>query len=70
MRVTPDILGRPWSEAKPMLEAAGTPFVWEVTRPTKHFFSVDEQRLYVVRVTEREEGGFSVVLAAHMVPKD
>ncbi len=70
MRDTPDILGRPWPEAKAMLEVAEVPYAEEITRPTKHFFSVDEERLFVVRVKNREEGGLAVVLAAHMVPKD
>ena len=60
----PDVAGYPLEEAKRILEAAGIGYDISLTRPTKHFFPVDESCLYVVRQTARAEGGFCLIVAA------
>ncbi len=60
----PDVAGYPLEEAKRILEAAGAGYEVSLTRPTKHFFPVDESCLCVVRQTARAEGGFSLIVAS------
>ncbi len=60
----PDVAGRPLEEAKRLLEAAGIGYEVSLTRPARHFFPLDESRLYVIRQTERIEGGFCLTAAA------
>lgn len=49
-----NLIGRPWAEAKALLEQEGVPYQTEITRPTRDFFKTDENCLYVVRAIMRE----------------
>ncbi len=60
----PDVAGRPLEEAERLLRAAGIEYEAVVTRPTRHFFPLDESRFYVVRQTKRPEGGCFLTVAA------
>ena len=63
----PDIIALPWEEAEALLQKAGRPYEWEITRPVRDFFKTDEQRLYVLRVQERGQG-IKVTLGAKVIP--
>ena len=62
----PDIIGRPWKEAEEMLRGEGLSYEEERTFPSRNFFSIDEDLLYVVRARKGEDGIFHIVLAARM----
>ena len=66
-----EILGLHWSEAEEILQKMQQ--AYQLTQ-TKHkqnrIFAVDESRLYVVRVTELDDGSWQVTLAAKMVKQD
>lgn len=60
----PDVLGRPAEDAFRLLAAANVKYTTELTRPTRNFFSVDEARLYVVRVFICPDDSCRLTLAA------
>lgn len=62
----PDLVGRPWREAEPMLQAEGLRYVTVMTCPTRDFFETDEQKLYVVRTGSCADGKWEIVLAARV----
>ena len=62
--MTPDVIGRPWTEAESMLTSAHCCYQTEITRPTRDFFKTDNTCLYVVRVRERADGTIMLTLAA------
>ena len=62
--MTPDVLGRSFEEAERLLREAGVPYTVERTRPTRHFFPVDDARLYVVRVLMDSDGSCRLTVAS------
>ena len=62
----PDVVGRPWREAEDLLQAAGIDYTTTVSRPTRDFFTVDEQAQYVVRQREAVDGTLQLVLCARL----
>ena len=58
--------GRPWSRVKAELQAAGIQYETERTRPTRDFFAIDEEDLYVLREKRREDDSLQLVLAARL----
>ena len=62
--MTPDVIGRPWTEAELLLTSAHCCYQTEITRPTRDFFKTDNTCLYVVRVRERADGTIMLTLAA------
>ncbi len=63
----PDIVALPWEEGEKILQKSQIAYVTEIARPTRDFFPVDEQRLYVLRLRELR-GKLLVTLAAKQVP--
>lgn len=64
----PDILALPWPEAEARLKAAEVSYDTEIARPTRNFFPVDEDILYVIRERELADGKLLVTLAAKQLP--
>ena len=62
--MTPDVLGRPLEEAERLLREADVTYTVERTRPTRHFFPVDEEKLYVVRALMCPDGSCRLTAAA------
>ena len=62
--MTPDVIGRPWTEAESMLTSAHCCYQTEITRPTRDFFKTDSTCLYVVRLREQADGTLLLTLAA------
>ena len=60
----PDVLGRPIEEAVQLLRAADVAYMVERTHPTRHFFPVDDGRLYVVRALMCPDGSCRLTAAA------
>lgn len=65
----PDVLGRLWPEAERMLKEAGCAYEVERTRPTKNFFPIDEEQLYVIRGKWLPAGQLRLTLAAKIVKR-
>jgi hypothetical protein len=63
----PDVLGYPWPEAERMLKEAGCAYAVERTCPTKDFFPIDENQLYVIRGQWLPDGSLKLTLAAKTV---
>lgn len=63
----PDVLGRPAAEAFCLLANANVKYTTELTRPTRKIFSVDEARLYVIRVVMCPDGSCRLTLAAKQI---
>lgn len=60
-----DVVGRPLHEAEDLLKKAGIAYDVEMTSPTRHIFSVDNTRLYVVRqIAALAEGRIHILAAA------
>ncbi len=66
MATVPDCLGRPQAEAEQLLRASGLKFSEEITRPTRDFFQIDDNSLYVVRQRELADDTVCLTLAARM----
>ena len=62
-------VGRPFSEVKRELQAAGLPYQTEITRPTRDYFKTEEHCLYVVREQETPGGMLRLALAARLQAK-
>lgn len=62
--MVPDVLGCPFEEAAKLLSDAGVKYTTELTRPTKHFFPVDDAKLYVVRAITCPDSSCRLTLAA------
>ena len=62
-----DVAALPWKEAEARLREANVSYTTERTRPTRDFFPVDTNRMYVIRQREAE-GKLLVTLAAKQVP--
>ena len=62
--MTPDVIGRPWTEAEALLKSAGCHYQMEITRPTRDFFKTDSTCLYVIRLREQADGTLLLTLAA------
>lgn len=60
----PDVIGRSWEEAEVLLREAALPYSTDLARPTKHFFPVDENQLYVIRGRYAPDGTLGLTLAA------
>ena len=59
-----DVIGRPWEEAKQLLELAGIGFQTEISRPSRDFFKTDMNCLYVVRERKIADGTLLITLVA------
>jgi hypothetical protein len=59
-----DVIGRPWEEAKQLLELAGIGFQTEISRPSRDFFKTDMSCLYVVRERKIADGTLLITLVA------
>ena len=59
-----DLVGRPWEEAKIMLESAGIGFQTEISRPSRDFFKTDKNCLYVVRERSIADDTLLITLVA------
>lgn len=59
-----DVIGRPWEEAKRLLESAGIGFQTEISRPSRDFFKTDMSCLYVVRERKITDGTLLITLVA------
>ena len=57
-------IGCPWPEVESILQDGGVSYTTVMTHPTKHFFRVDETRLYVLRVRKQTDGSLEILLAA------
>jgi hypothetical protein len=64
----PDVAALPWKEAEARLREANVSYTTERTRPTRDFFPVDEDRLYVIRQREGADGKLLLALAAKQLP--
>ena len=53
-----DVVGRPLAEAETLLRAADIKYTTTVSRPTRDFFKIEEQALYVVRQQLQPDGTF------------
>ena len=62
--MTPDVIGRPWTEAELLLTSAHCCYQTEITRPTRDFFKTDVTCLYVVRLREQPDGTLFLTLVA------
>ena len=60
--------GRPFAEVQAELDAAGSSYQTEITRPTRDFFKTDERCLYVVRERKLPDGTLGLTLAARIRP--
>ncbi|MCR5757178.1 MAG: aliphatic sulfonate ABC transporter [Selenomonas sp.] len=65
-----DIEALPWKQAAASLQEANISYTIEMTRPTRNFFPVDENRLYVVRQRVAADGKLMLTLAAKQVPME
>lgn len=59
----PEVVGRPFKEAKTILEAADIQFDTEYSRPASRFFTPDEGNYYVIRQKETDGGRLMLTLA-------
>ena len=59
-----DLVGRPWEEAKVLLETAGIGYQMEISRPSRDFFKTDSNCLYVVRERRIADGTLLITLVA------
>ena len=66
----PDVAALPWKEAEARLREANGSYTTEWTRPTRDFFPVDEDRLYVIRQREGADGKLLITLAAKQIPME
>jgi len=61
-----DVIGRPLAEAEAMLQAGKIPYTVVRTYPTRDFFKVDEDCLYIVRQKIIDDGTLQIVIAAKL----
>lgn len=61
-----DVIGRPLAEAEAMLQAGEIPYTVVRTYPTRDFFKVDENCLYIVRQKIIDDGTLQLVVAAKL----
>ena len=66
----PDVAALPWKESEARLREANVSYTTERTRPTRDFFPVDEDRLYVIRQREGVDGKLLLTLAAKQIPME
>lgn len=59
----PDVLGRPFKEAEAILNSAGIKYVFEYSRPTSSFFTLDEDNYYVIRQKVLDDGRLMLTLS-------
>jgi len=62
--VAPDVIGWTLEEAESLLQALQLQYKLEISRPTKDFFPVDDNCLYIIRQQAREDGSISLTIAA------
>lgn len=63
-----DVMALPWNVAEAKLQAANVSYTTEMARPTRDFFPVDENILYVIRQRQDTDGKLILTLAAKQVP--
>lgn len=63
-----DVMALPWETAEQQLWEANISYETEITRSTRNFFPVDEDRLYVVRQRQQADGKLLLTLAAKQLP--
>ena len=68
--MVPDVAALPWKKAEARLREANVSYTMERTRPTRDFFPVDEDRLYVIRQREGADGKLLITLAAKQIPME
>ena len=61
-----DVIGRPLAEAEAMLQAEEIPYTVVRTYPTRDFFKVDEDCLYIVRQKIIDDGTLQIAIAAKL----
>jgi hypothetical protein len=61
-----DVIGRPLAEAEAMLQAGKIPYTVVRTYPTRDFFKVDEDCLYIVRQKIIDDGTLQIAIAAKL----
>ncbi|MFA6850013.1 MAG: RNA-3-phosphate cyclase [Selenomonadaceae bacterium] len=61
-----DVIGRPLTEAEAMLQVGKIPYTVMRTYPTRDFFKIDENCLYIVRQKTINDGTLQLVVAAKM----
>ena len=65
-----DVMALPWETAEQQLREANISYETEITRSTRNFFPVDEDRLYVVRQCLQADGKLLLTLAAKQIPME
>ena len=60
----PEVIGWPLEDAEQALQAAQLQYTVELSRPTKDFFPLAEECLYVIRQRVSEDGSISLTVAA------
>ena len=65
-----DVMALPWEVAEQQLREANISYETEITRSTRNFFPVDEDRLYVIRQREGADGKLLITLAAKQIPME
>ena len=68
--MVPDVAALPWKVAEARLREANVSYTMELARPTRDFFPVDEDRLYVIRQREGADGKLLITLAAKQIPME
>lgn len=63
-----DVMALPWEIAEARLREAGISYTTEIARPTRDFFPVDEDILYVIRERRLADGKLLLTLAAKQLP--
>ena len=63
-----DVMALPWKIAEAKLREAGISYITEIARPTRDFFPVDEDILYVIRERQMADGKLLLTLAAKQLP--
>lgn len=61
-----DTVGLPLKEVIIQLDNEGCKYTIERTYPTRDYFPIDEEMLYVVREQQQEDGSLKLVVAATM----
>ncbi len=63
----PDVVGLPWDLARGLLNETDIRYNSVITRPTKSFFSLEEDEYYVIRQRCLEDGVLEITLAARLL---
>lgn len=61
-----DTVGLPLKDVIIKLDNDGCKYTVERTYPTRDYFPIDEEMLYVVRQKQQEDGSLTLVVAATM----